>query len=315
MEDNDLLSLLVEANAQEGGLLTQQEIKSNAAIFALAGHETTSTLLQWTTYQLSKHPEMQKKAREELDRVLIDKRRPTYEDYGNLNYINAIIAETLRYHPPVGAVIKTAKKDVKIDGSAEINACYDYYNYHYCVKNNIPDLSYNATLAEVGELALFEIIGKPYWILSYAVIEIPTIAFVYPFYTPNKRSAYIAGALTPFSLSTLLRNSIRVFNDAAIFIETVSENVIARTPCNKELNFETSENYISVKRICTATKLDWIAILYVPKWQVVIVALIVSLVVTVSVVVIGIISGVIIAFKLPLQKFIEAIKSVSNMEP
>ncbi|KAL9642647.1 hypothetical protein ABK040_009726 [Willaertia magna] len=114
LESNDLLSLLVEANNQEKGILTKQELKSNAAIFALAGHETTSTLLQWITYELAKHPEIQEKARMEVDKVLENGRKPNYDDYGNLNYINAIIAETLRYHPPVAVVVKNAKKDVQI---------------------------------------------------------------------------------------------------------------------------------------------------------------------------------------------------------
>ncbi|KAL9653414.1 hypothetical protein ABK040_002050 [Willaertia magna] len=114
MDHNDLLSLLVEANNQEKGLLTQQEIKSNAAIFALAGHETTSTLLQWLTYELAKHPEVQAKARREIDQVLKNKRAPTYDDIGKLNYIDAIILEGLRQHPPVPSIFKVAKKDVQI---------------------------------------------------------------------------------------------------------------------------------------------------------------------------------------------------------
>ncbi|KAL9655480.1 hypothetical protein ABK040_011873 [Willaertia magna] len=114
MDSNDLLSLLVEANNQEKGLLSQQEIKSNAAVFALAGHETTSTLLQWLTYELAKHPEVQERARKEIDQVLENKRSPTYEDIGKLNYINAIIYEGLRQHPPVPTVFKIAKKDVQI---------------------------------------------------------------------------------------------------------------------------------------------------------------------------------------------------------
>ncbi|KAL9654311.1 hypothetical protein ABK040_010342 [Willaertia magna] len=114
MDNNDLLSLLVKANIEEKGLLTQEEIKSNAAIFALAGHDTTATLLQWVTYELAKHPEVQERARKEINELLQNNRSPTYDDYCKLNYINAIIFEGLRLHPPVPTVFKVSKKDVQI---------------------------------------------------------------------------------------------------------------------------------------------------------------------------------------------------------
>ncbi|KAL9641722.1 hypothetical protein ABK040_007399 [Willaertia magna] len=112
-ERNDLLSLLVKANNEEQHILTSDELKSNALIFSLAGHETTSTLLQWIIYELAKNKEIQDKAREEI-RTVLGNRNPTFDDYDSLNYINAIIYEGLRFHPPVAVVVKEAKKDVQI---------------------------------------------------------------------------------------------------------------------------------------------------------------------------------------------------------
>lgn len=47
---------------------------------------------------MSLHPEVQKKAQEELDRVLGEKVFPSVTDRDNLPYINAIVKEALRWH-------------------------------------------------------------------------------------------------------------------------------------------------------------------------------------------------------------------------
>lgn len=44
-------------------------------------------------------PEAQRKAQEELDRVVGTARLPTFEDRKNLPYIDAVVNETLRWHP------------------------------------------------------------------------------------------------------------------------------------------------------------------------------------------------------------------------
>ena len=47
------------------------------------------------------HPEIQKKAREELDSVVGPDMLPTYEDYESLPYIRAIFMECARWLPVV----------------------------------------------------------------------------------------------------------------------------------------------------------------------------------------------------------------------
>ena len=48
---------------------------------------------------MAKHPELQKRAREELDRVVGPDRLPTYDDYNSLPYIQAIFMECARWLP------------------------------------------------------------------------------------------------------------------------------------------------------------------------------------------------------------------------
>ena len=47
------------------------------------------------------HPEIQRKAQEEVDRVIGNDRLPTLSDRGSLPYIEAIILEVLRWQPIV----------------------------------------------------------------------------------------------------------------------------------------------------------------------------------------------------------------------
>lgn len=47
------------------------------------------------------HPDVQKKAQEEIDRVVGKDRLPSYTDRPNLPYVEAVMREALRWHPPV----------------------------------------------------------------------------------------------------------------------------------------------------------------------------------------------------------------------
>ncbi|KAF8164128.1 cytochrome P450 [Mycena galopus ATCC 62051] len=65
------------------------------------GSETTSTYLQSLILALGAYPEAQKKAHEEIDRVVGGDRLPTLDDLAHLPYIRAMISETHRFRPVV----------------------------------------------------------------------------------------------------------------------------------------------------------------------------------------------------------------------
>lgn len=57
------------------------------------GSDTTANFLQATVLILTAFPEAQRKAQEEIDRVIGDQRMPVMDDFANLPYIQAVVKE------------------------------------------------------------------------------------------------------------------------------------------------------------------------------------------------------------------------------
>ena len=74
--------------------------KHNTAILII--EQTVSTLSSFILFMV-KHPEVQKKAQEEIRRVIGQDRLPTFEDRDSLPYVESILIEVLRLRPPVSA--------------------------------------------------------------------------------------------------------------------------------------------------------------------------------------------------------------------
>jgi len=71
-----------------------------AAAFTMGGVHSTSGVIDWFLALIPLHPEVQRKAQEELDRVVGRERWPNAVDENNLPYIRAIIKEVERMHAP-----------------------------------------------------------------------------------------------------------------------------------------------------------------------------------------------------------------------
>ena len=75
VDTGDLLSMLLHARDEDdGGTMTDEQVRDEALTLFLAGHETTSNALTFTWYLLSQNPDKAMKLHQELDRVLIEGR-------------------------------------------------------------------------------------------------------------------------------------------------------------------------------------------------------------------------------------------------
>ncbi|KIW18489.1 hypothetical protein PV08_02777 [Exophiala spinifera] len=79
------------------------EVKYTSASLYTGGADTTVASLSVFYLAMTLYPEVQKRAQEEIDRVVGDHRLPTFGDRANLPYVEAILKETMRWHP-IGAM-------------------------------------------------------------------------------------------------------------------------------------------------------------------------------------------------------------------
>lgn len=110
-DTHDLLTMLLEARDEETGEgMPDRQMRDEIATLLLGGYETTSNLLSWTCYELSRHPEIEALLHAEVDGVL-DGRPPTVADLPNLPYTRMVLDETLRMYPVPWLERRAAKAD------------------------------------------------------------------------------------------------------------------------------------------------------------------------------------------------------------
>jgi cytochrome P450 len=114
-ETNDLLSMLLHARDDDGGRMSDKQLRDECMTLFLAGHETTAINLSWTWLLLSQHPAVSAKMQRELSEVLGD-RPATFADLPNLRYTAHVIAESLRMYPPAWSMGREAREDVDLGG-------------------------------------------------------------------------------------------------------------------------------------------------------------------------------------------------------
>jgi cytochrome P450 len=112
-QGEDLLGrLLAGRDPRTGEVLSDDEVRDQALIFLLAGHETTATALAFTLQLLARHPGVQARVQEETSTVG-PPRGPDVDLVRATPYTQQVLKEVLRLYPPAYAVSRfTARGDV-----------------------------------------------------------------------------------------------------------------------------------------------------------------------------------------------------------
>jgi cytochrome P450 len=114
-DEGDLLSMLLQAQDEDGSQMSDAQLRDEVMTLFLAGHETTALSLSWSWYLLATHPHAEQKFHAELDEVL-GGRAPDISDLPNLKYTEMIAKEAMRLYPPAYAVGREAIEDTEIGG-------------------------------------------------------------------------------------------------------------------------------------------------------------------------------------------------------
>jgi cytochrome P450 len=102
-EREDILSMLMRAEFEDGTRMEDQELRDQLMTLLLAGHETTATALAWTFDLLLRHPAVLGRLRDSLAA-------------GEEDYLRATISESLRLRPVIPLAGRRLSKELIVDG-------------------------------------------------------------------------------------------------------------------------------------------------------------------------------------------------------
>ncbi len=111
----DLLSMLMQAQDDNGTRMTDHQLRDEIMTLFLAGHETTANTLTWTCFLLAQHPEAETKLLAELQHVLGGE-PPRVNQIPQLVYTQYVIKEAMRLYPPVWFISRESTTDYEIGG-------------------------------------------------------------------------------------------------------------------------------------------------------------------------------------------------------
>jgi cytochrome P450 len=104
LEDrDDILSALILGRFEDGGEMSDTDLRDQLMTLLLAGHETTATALAWTFDLLLRHPDSLRRLRDSLEA-------------GEEDYLRATITESLRLRPVVPLAGRRLTKELVADG-------------------------------------------------------------------------------------------------------------------------------------------------------------------------------------------------------
>ena len=139
----DMLDMLLESSSAGGGAaLSDAQIADELKTQLLAGHETSSMMLTWTTYLLAANPDKLAKAVAEVDEKLgplagddaggggLDgaaasaaaSAPPSFEQFKQLEYLDMCLREAMRLYSPVPVLARECFEEDLLGGAHRIPA-------------------------------------------------------------------------------------------------------------------------------------------------------------------------------------------------
>ncbi len=128
----DLLDMLLDARYEDGKGMEDEQLIDEILILFIAGHETTSNALTFTTQLLALHPEWQEKIKDETARLNLE--TMSLMDFVMKSKIcQQVIEEAMRLYPPAYFVDRVNIENDEFEGyqfKAGSNLLFSMYELH-----------------------------------------------------------------------------------------------------------------------------------------------------------------------------------------
>ncbi|WOH10597.1 hypothetical protein DCAR_0730066 [Daucus carota subsp. sativus] len=109
--------LRIQNETIHGISIENDNIKAILLDVYAAGTDTTSTVLEWAMSELLRNPYVMNTVQKEIRDILGCKPDIEENDLEKMQYLKAVIKETLRLHPPIPLLVpRSAREDVKLNG-------------------------------------------------------------------------------------------------------------------------------------------------------------------------------------------------------
>jgi cytochrome P450 len=135
----DILSLLLDADDEDGNRLSDTQIRDEVMTLLFAGHDTTTSTVSFMFYELARHPAIVQRLLAEQDELFADG-RPSSEQLlsGALPQLEMVLDETLRKYPPAWVGPRRAVKSFEFNGATV--PARAFVNYSSWASHHLPDV-------------------------------------------------------------------------------------------------------------------------------------------------------------------------------
>ncbi|XP_059283178.1 geraniol 8-hydroxylase-like [Lycium ferocissimum] len=113
---NDVLDVLLNVSQEDPKAIEKKDIEHMFLDLFVAGTETTSNTVEWAMAEVMKNANVMRKAQTELEEVIGKGKVIEEKDISVLPYLQCIVKETMRLHPPGPFFLRNAKQDVEVCG-------------------------------------------------------------------------------------------------------------------------------------------------------------------------------------------------------
>jgi enediyne biosynthesis protein E7 len=128
----DYLAMMMQARDKHtGSMMSEHALIDEVMTLVVAGHETTASVLNWTWYLLSQHPQAEARLHAELTGHSLPA-VPDLAQVESLGYAQQVLNEAMRLYPP-GWLLSRRAKGADVLGGYEIPAGSDVFLPLYLV--------------------------------------------------------------------------------------------------------------------------------------------------------------------------------------